>query len=107
VFPRPFLYLGTLALFVGNGAFIVSTMCGSMGRRHFDDIKWALLTPLYQVLLSVGAWKGFIQLLYKPNYWEKTVHGFCRIDGPDAGALVGPGVPAAALAGGSPPVAGP
>ena len=30
--------------------------------------------------MSVGAWKGFIQLCYKPQYWEKTEHGFCAYD---------------------------
>jgi hypothetical protein len=25
--------------------------------------------------MSVGAWKGLIQLIYRPSYWEKTVHG--------------------------------
>ena len=31
-------------------------------------------------LMSIGAWKGFIQLCYKPQYWEKTEHGFCAYD---------------------------
>ena len=34
-----------------------------------------VLGPLYWVLMSIGAWKGFIQLIHKPFYWEKTVHG--------------------------------
>jgi hypothetical protein len=25
--------------------------------------------------MSVGAWKGVLQLFYRPFYWEKTVHG--------------------------------
>ena len=81
MFPRPFLYFGTAALFVGNGAFLIASMCGSYGRRHFSDVKWILLMPLYQILMSLAAWKGFVQLLYKPNYWEKTEHGHCRIEG--------------------------
>jgi hypothetical protein len=31
--------------------------------------------PFYWILISFGGWKGFIQLFYKPYYWEKTVHG--------------------------------
>ena len=31
--------------------------------------------PIYWVMISVGAWKGFIQLFTNPFYWEKTVHG--------------------------------
>ena len=39
-----------------------------------------MLSPLYWVLLSVGAWKGSLQLFSKPHYWEKTTHGYCLID---------------------------
>jgi hypothetical protein len=28
--------------------------------------------------MSIGAWKGFLQLFYRPFYWEKTVHGLDR-----------------------------
>jgi hypothetical protein len=28
--------------------------------------------------MSVAAWKGFLQLFYKPSYWEKTDHGLYR-----------------------------
>ena len=25
--------------------------------------------------MSIGAWKGVLQLIFKPSYWEKTKHG--------------------------------
>jgi len=50
-------------------------VAGSVQRGYFELAKWALLSPLYWGLMSIGAWKGFIQLFYKPFYWEKTVHG--------------------------------
>jgi len=31
--------------------------------------------PLYWALMSLGAWKGALQLITRPSYWEKTVHG--------------------------------
>ena len=31
--------------------------------------------PVYWVLISLGAWKGFLQIFTKPFYWEKTLHG--------------------------------
>ena len=34
-----------------------------------------VLSPLYWVLISIGAWKGLWQLVVRPHYWEKTVHG--------------------------------
>ncbi|NKS66127.1 hypothetical protein GS461_07860 [Rhodococcus hoagii] len=35
----------------------------------------ALTAPLYWLLQSVAALKGLLQLIIKPSYWEKTVHG--------------------------------
>ena len=25
--------------------------------------------------MSIAGWKGFLQLFYRPFYWEKTEHG--------------------------------
>ena len=80
VFPRPILYVGTAGLFLGNAAFTLAALAGCFERKHYEDVKWALLTPVYWILMSVAAWKGVIQLFYKPSYWEKTVHGFCIYD---------------------------
>lgn len=76
VFPTPILYAGTVGLFLGNAAFMVTMMSGCMARRNFDDVKWALLAPVYWMLISVAAWKALFQLMWRPYYWEKTTHGF-------------------------------
>ena len=55
-------------------------MAGCFVRGHYEDVKWSLLSPLYWILMSVAAWKGAIQLVTKPSYWEKTVHGFCTYE---------------------------
>ena len=45
-------------------------------RRGVDGLwLYALLMPFYWLLISVGAWKGAWQLLWRPYYWEKTLHG--------------------------------
>lgn len=82
VFPWPVLYVGTAGLFLGNAIFTLSTISGCFARRHYGDVKWMLLAPIYWVLMSIGAWKALIQLCYKPYYWEKTVHGFCIFQEP-------------------------
>lgn len=82
-FPSPVLYLGTIGLFVGNAACVLSAVSGCFGRRNYEDVKYAFLVPIYWVLMSVGAWKAVVQLCYKPSYWEKTEHGFCRYEGED------------------------
>jgi len=51
-------------------------------RGQYDKVKYALISPLYWALISVAAWKGFIQLWTNPFYWEKTVHGLYKKPAP-------------------------
>lgn len=75
IFPAPIFYLGLLSLFVGNIAFLYLGMAGAMARQHYRLVKYTLLVPFYWMLMSIAAWKGVLQLLYRPHYWEKTRHG--------------------------------
>ncbi len=75
MFPPAIYYIGAVNLFIGNFAFTYMNVAGSLRREFYDMVKYALLSPIYWILMSIGAWKGFIQLLYKPFYWEKTIHG--------------------------------
>ena len=75
IFP-PLVYgLGLVCCFVGNFAFIYLAVAGCMQRGYFDLVKYAILTPVYWLMMSVGAYKGFFQLITRPHYWEKTQHG--------------------------------
>jgi cellulose synthase/poly-beta-1,6-N-acetylglucosamine synthase-like glycosyltransferase len=65
----------TSALFLGNFFFVFTHVFACFRRGLLDLLPHALLMPIYWILISIGAWKGFLQLLYKPFYWEKTVHG--------------------------------
>lgn len=76
LFPFPIILWGILCLFVGNFVFVYSCMLAAYRRGYFDLVKDGLLMPVCWMFMSIGAWKGFLQLLYKPNYWEKTKHGF-------------------------------
>ena len=82
IFPWPVLYLGTIGLLVGNAACVLSVVSGCFVRRNYEDVKYALLVPIYWILMSVGAWKALIQLFTKPTFWEKTEHGFCKFQDP-------------------------
>ncbi|MDQ6791734.1 MAG: glycosyltransferase [Candidatus Dormibacteraeota bacterium] len=76
LFPAPVFYIGTLALFLGNLAFALTHVWGAVARGNHSDVKWALLSPIYWLMISLAAWRGLIQLLYQPHHWEKTEHGF-------------------------------
>ncbi len=78
LFPAPIFYLGSLAFYLGNVAFLYLSMAGVLARGRYRLLKWTLLIPLYWVLMSIATWKGILQLLYRPHYWEKTRHGLAR-----------------------------
>ncbi|MFA5308908.1 MAG: glycosyltransferase [Dehalococcoidales bacterium] len=76
--PAILLYLATFNLFAGNILVILIAMMGAFPRKNYNLIPYALLSPIYWMLQSVGAYKGLWQLLTKPYYWEKTAHGITK-----------------------------
>lgn len=75
LFPYPLIVWGLLCLFVGNFLFVYAAVLATYKRGYYDLVKFCLLVPLYWIITSIGAWKGFVQLLGRPSYWEKTRHG--------------------------------
>jgi len=74
-FPFPVILWALVCLFAGNFVFIYATLLAAYRRKYFDIVKYGLLVPFYWMLMSIGAWKGCLQLITRPNYWEKTRHG--------------------------------
>jgi cellulose synthase/poly-beta-1,6-N-acetylglucosamine synthase-like glycosyltransferase len=75
LFPPFIFYIAAGTLFLGNFMFVFFNVAGTLQQGNFDLTRYALLSPVYWAMMSWAAWKGFIQLIYKPFYWEKTVHG--------------------------------
>ena len=73
-FPGPVFAMAAFCLFVGNFTFAYS--CGiACVRRNLGRLTaYGLLMPLYWALMSVAAWKGTLQLVRRPHFWEKTRH---------------------------------
>lgn len=78
LYPPPVYFMGVICMTLGNFIFMYYVLTGCMVRELYGNVKWMLLTPLYWVLMSIGAWKALLQLLYKPHYWEKTEHGLVK-----------------------------
>jgi glycosyltransferase XagB len=76
--PDSLLYLAGFNLIAGNAMAIFIAMIGIFPRKNYALIPYALLSPVYWMLQSIGAYKGFWQLLVKPFYWEKTAHGLTK-----------------------------
>jgi cellulose synthase/poly-beta-1,6-N-acetylglucosamine synthase-like glycosyltransferase len=68
-------FIAAICLTLGNLAFIVTAAI--YGRRPGQQglLLPALLSPLYWVLISLAAWKGLWEVVSRPHYWQKTVHG--------------------------------
>lgn len=79
-FPGVLYYLSLISLIVGNAYFIYFNAVAAYARGYHNLVLYAFLSPFYWVLMSIGAWKGFYQLLVKPYYWEKTIHGLAKTD---------------------------
>lgn len=75
LFP-PFTYYLCLTLFVivaPMAVFVGLVVSHAQGKPY---LWWAaLLVPFYWVLQSVAALKAIYQLVFRPFFWEKTVHG--------------------------------
>nr|WP_211237913.1 glycosyltransferase family 2 protein [Cohnella panacarvi] len=85
-FPDGIYYMASAEFYIANFLFVFSSAAGvywvihaleSKGDRRFSYslVRTTLLTPLYWVLMSIAAMKAAWQLITKPFYWEKTVHG--------------------------------
>ena len=75
LFPFPIILWGLICLFAGNFVFVYACAVATYRRRYYHLVKYAALVPLYWLMMSIGGWKGFLQLITRPNYWEKTKHG--------------------------------
>ena len=77
LFPAPVLYLGVFSMLAGNLLMMQSMMAGCMDRGLYAAVRTMLAIPLYWALMSVAAYKAFIQLLRpsQRHYWELTQHG--------------------------------
>jgi cellulose synthase/poly-beta-1,6-N-acetylglucosamine synthase-like glycosyltransferase/glycosyltransferase involved in cell wall biosynthesis/O-antigen/teichoic acid export membrane protein len=75
LYPASIFYMAAFSLIVGNFLFLYYYMIGCLKRGHYDLIKYVYLIPLYWLLISVAGLMALQQLIFKPHYWEKTVHG--------------------------------
>jgi cellulose synthase/poly-beta-1,6-N-acetylglucosamine synthase-like glycosyltransferase len=75
LYPNIVFYMAVTSLLFGNFMFIYYYMIGAAKREHWTIIKWVFLVPIYWLLVSVAAGIALYELIRKPHYWQKTVHG--------------------------------
>ena len=75
-------YLQVICIFnlvAGNASYISIYAISCVKLKKYRYIPYALLMPVYWVLHSVASWRGLIQLIKNPFYWDKTSHGNSKI----------------------------
>lgn len=77
-FPQPVLVISMLNLIVGNSCLIYLSMLAVAKRQNYKLLPHAPTVPGYWFLQSIAAYKGLWQLITRPFYWEKTVHGISK-----------------------------
>ena len=75
LFPAAALAVALVNLLLGNFMYIYFGIVALFKRRYEHLILYALLQPVYWALHSAAVYKGMLQLLVNPHFWEKTVHG--------------------------------
>jgi glycosyltransferase XagB len=65
-------------LIVGNSAYLTLYVVAVVKKKRYHTLPLALTMPAYWIMISIAAWRGLIQLVTKPFYWEKTVHGVTK-----------------------------
>ncbi len=73
-FPLPVFAMAALCLFVGNFLMVYSSAAACAQKRLSRLIKFAPFMPVYWLIMGLAAWKGTLQLIWRPHYWEKTQH---------------------------------
>lgn len=80
LFP-PFVFiLSSINLIVGNFVFVYLNLVSAFRRGYYELGRYALLSPIYWVLMSIASWRALWQLIFKPSHWEKTTHGLFKED---------------------------
>jgi cellulose synthase/poly-beta-1,6-N-acetylglucosamine synthase-like glycosyltransferase/glycosyltransferase involved in cell wall biosynthesis len=75
VYYPPISYIAVFSWIFGNFLFIYYYMVACGKRNQWNLVKYVYFIPIYWAMMSYAGAIAFWQLLFKPHYWEKTIHG--------------------------------
>jgi hypothetical protein len=75
LYPVYIFYMAGFSLIFGNFLFMYYYMIGVAKREQWSLMKFVFLVPFYWLMVSWAGMIGLYQLIVKPHYWEKTIHG--------------------------------
>ncbi len=68
-------YMALFSAVFGNFLYLYYYMIGCAKRGHYSVIKYVYFVPIYWLMGSISAFIALYQLIFKPHFWEKTIHG--------------------------------
>lgn len=71
-------------LLIGYLGALLMVLVSAVRRRAWRLLPWALLVPVYWLLISFAAYRALLQLMTDPHKWEKTEHGLSQRRRPPA-----------------------
>jgi cellulose synthase/poly-beta-1,6-N-acetylglucosamine synthase-like glycosyltransferase len=77
-FPPIVWWVSLINLAVANSCLIYLSMLAVAKRRNYWLLPHVFTLPAYWLLQSIASYKGLFQLIVRPFYWEKTVHGISK-----------------------------
>jgi len=75
LYPQPILFISGLSFMIGGFIFTYLNLLGAYKRGRFSIVKYALLTPIYWLMLAFATVRAVFQIISDPHSWEKTTHG--------------------------------
>jgi cellulose synthase/poly-beta-1,6-N-acetylglucosamine synthase-like glycosyltransferase len=79
LFPEWVLWVSLANLLLGNAAMVYVSMMGAFKRKRYRLVPWAIVNPAYWLLHAIASYKALWQLVTRPHYWEKTLHGLSTV----------------------------
>ncbi len=74
-YPGIIFYMAAFCLIAGNFLYLYYYMIGVVKQGKYSIVKFIFGVPFYWFMISTAFWIAAYQLIFKPHYWEKTVHG--------------------------------
>jgi cellulose synthase/poly-beta-1,6-N-acetylglucosamine synthase-like glycosyltransferase len=90
LFPVGVFYPAMACWVVGNFLYLYAFVLTAVKRSDVKLTRAAFAIPGYYVLMSLAAYKAFVQLIFTPTYWEKTQHGLGVTHAPTSPAAEAP-----------------
>lgn len=88
LYPPTIFYMAIISLVFGNFLYMYYYMVGCAKKEQWELIKYAFLTPIYWLMMSVAAVMALVQLVTNPHYWPKTTHGLHLKKDPKTGQAI-------------------